>query len=159
MYSNDRRKEGVVGLLRNENEEFMGFWCGAHKLELAVVKCLEAFPDFVRVRDVLRNLYQEYHYSATALRELKDLADALDDQIAKPTNVLPHLQYALQVLFRGYHTLMMHCQNTKKVHTGLSGRQGRTAFSVKFLASFRGLLFACFLWDIAEEAAHVSKVL
>lgn len=105
-------KNAVVGLLRQENSEFMGFWCGAHKLKLAVVKCLEKYPDFVKVRDTLRSLYQEYHYSAKALRELNELAEALDDQISKPTNVfgarwLPHLQTALQVLFHGYRTLMI----------------------------------------------------
>ena len=156
-------KNGVVGLLRQENTEFMGFWCGAHKLELAVVKCLEKYPDFVKARDALRSLYQEYHYSAKALRELKELAEALDNPISKPTNVfgarwLPHLQTALQVLFRGYRTLMMHCQNTKEMRVGSSGRQGRASFSVKFLTSFRGLLFTSFLWDIAEEAARLSKV-
>ena len=156
-------KNGVVGLLRHDNKEFMGFWCGAHKLELAVVQCLEHYPEFVKVRDVLRSLYQEYHYSAKALRELKELAEALDDQISKPTNVfgtrwLPHLQSALQALFRGYRPLMMHCQNTKEMRVGSSGRQGRAAFSVKFLTSFKGLLFTSFLWDIAEEAAHLSKV-
>ena len=50
-------KNGVVGLLRQENAQFMGFWCGAHKLELAVVKCLEKFSDFVKVCDALRSLY------------------------------------------------------------------------------------------------------
>ncbi|XP_078370797.1 zinc finger protein 862-like [Oculina patagonica] len=65
-------KNGVVGLLRQENTAFLGFWCGAHKLELAVVKCLEKFPEFVKVRDTLRSLYQEYHFSAKALRELKE---------------------------------------------------------------------------------------
>lgn len=156
-------KNGVVGLLRHDNKELMGFWRGAPKLELAVVKCLEDYPEFVKVRDVLRSLYQEYHYSAKALRELIELAEALDDQISKPTNVfgtrwLPHLQSALQALFRGYRPLMMHCQNTKEMRMGSSGRQGRAAFLVKFLTSFKGLLFSSFLWDIAEEAAYLSKV-
>ena len=156
-------KNGVVGLLRQKKAEFIGFWCGAHKLELAVVKCLEKFPEFVKVRDTLRSLYQEYHFSAKAFRELKELAETLDDKISKPTNVfgarwLPHLQTALQVLFRGYRTLMMHCQNTKEMRIGSSGRQGRAAYSIKFLTSFLGLLFTSFLWDIAEEAARLSKV-
>lgn len=156
-------KNGVVGLLRQENRAFIGFWCGAHKLELAVVKILEKFPEFVKVRDTLRSLYQEYHYSAKAFRELKELAEVLDDKISRPTNVfgarwLPHLQTALQVLFRGYRNLIMHCQNTKEMREGSSGRQGRAAFSVQFLTSFRGLLLTSFLWDIAEEAALLSRV-
>ena len=154
-------KNGVLGLLRQENTQF---WYGAHKLELAVVKCLEKFSDFAKVRDALRSLYQEYHYSAKALRELRELAEALDDHISRPANFfgarwLPHLQTARQVLFRGYRTLMMHCQNTKEIHVGSAGRQGRATFAVKYLTSFRGLLFTNFLWDIAKEAAHLSKVL
>ena len=80
-------KNGVVGLLRQENKTFIGFWCGAHKLELAVVKSLEKFPEFVKVRDTLHSLYQEYHYSAKAFRELKELVELLDDKISRPTNV------------------------------------------------------------------------
>ena len=76
-------KNGVLGLLRQENTQF---WYGAHKLELAVVKCLEKFSDFAKVRDALRSLYQEYHYSAKALRELRELAEALDDHISRPAN-------------------------------------------------------------------------
>ena len=95
--------------------------------------------------------------------ELDELAEALDDQISKPTNVFgarwfPHLQSALQALFRGYRPLMMHCQNTKEMRVGSGGRQGRAAFSVKFLTLFKGLPFTNFLRDIAEEAAHLSKV-
>ena len=53
----------------------------------------------------------------------------------------------------------MHCQNTKEMHVGSAGRQGQATFAVKYLTSFRGLLFTTFLWDIAEEAVHLSKVL
>ena len=146
-------KNGVVGLLRQENTQFMGFWCGAYKLELAVIKCLEKFSD----------LYQEYHYSAKALRELREFAEALDDHTSKPTNVfgarwLPHLQTALQVLFHAYRTLLMHCQNTKEMHVRSAGRQRRETFAVKYFTSFRRLLFTNFLRDIAEEAAYLSKV-
>ena len=52
----------------------------------------------------------------------------------------------------------MHCQNTKEMREGSSGRQGGAVFSVKFLTSFRGLLLTSFLWDIAEEAALLSRV-
>jgi len=53
---------------------------------------------------------------------------------------------------------MMHCQNTKEMHVGSTGKQGQAAFSMKFLTSFKGLLFTSFLGDIAEEAAHLRKV-
>ena len=53
----------------------------------------------------------------------------------------------------------MHCQNTKEMHVGSAGRQGQATFAVKYLTSFRGLLFTTFMWDIAEEAVHLSKVL
>ena len=39
-----------------------------------------------------------------------------------------------------------------------AGRQGRAAFSVKFLTSLKALMFTNLTWDIVEEAAHLSKV-
>ncbi len=158
-------KNGVWGLLQQDpsTNNFKKFWCGAHKVELAVVKSLEHYDEFVKLRETLQSLYKEYHYSPKALRELKDLAEALEEKVSRPLNVLgarwlPHLQTALKILFDGFKVLVMHSQNTKEGRVGSAGRQGRATFSVKFLTSFKGLLFAHLTWDIVEEAAHLSKV-
>lgn len=68
-------KSGVWGRLQQDpsTNYFKEFWCGAHKVELAVVKSLEHYDDFIKLRETLQSLYKEYHYSAKALREFKIL--------------------------------------------------------------------------------------
>ena len=158
-------KNGVWGLLRNDSSttNFKEFWCGAHRVELAVVKSLQHFEEFNKLRETLQSLYKEYHYSPKALRELRELAEALEEKVSRPLNVLgarwlPHLETALKILFSGFKVLIMHSQNTKEGRVGSAGRQGRATFSVKFLTSMKGLLFTHLTWDIVEEAAQLSKV-
>ena len=54
------RKNGVWGLLRNDPsaKNFKEFWCGAHKIELAVVKSLEHFEEFTKLRETLQSFYK-----------------------------------------------------------------------------------------------------
>ena len=158
-------KNGVWGLLRNDSSttNFKEFWCGAHRVELAVVKSLQHFEEFNKLRETLQSLYKEYHYSPKALRELRELAEALEEKVSRPLNVLgarwlPHLETALKILSSGFKVLIMHSQNTKEGRVGSAGRQGRATFSVKFLTSMKGLLFTHLTWDIVEEAAQLSKV-
>lgn len=158
-------KNGVWGLLRSDSSttNFKEFWCGAHRVELAVVKSLQHFEEFNKLRETLQSLYKEYHYSPKALRELRELAEALEEKVSRPLNVLgarwlPHLETALKILFSGFKVLIMHSQNTKEGRVGSAGRQGRATFSVKFLTSMKGLLFTHLTWDIVEEAAQLSKV-
>ena len=158
-------KNGVWGLLRNDSltTNFKEFWCGAHRVELAVVKSLQHFEEFNKLRETLQSLYKEYHHSPKAPRELRELAEALEEKVSRPLNVLgarwlPHLETALKILFSGFKVLIMHSQNTKEGRVGSAGRQGRATFSVKFLTSMKGLLFTHLTWDIVEEAAQLSKV-
>lgn len=158
-------RNGVWGLLRNDSSttNFKEFWCGAHRVELAVVKSLQHFEEFNKLRETLQSLYKEYHYSPKALRELTELAEALEEKVSRPLNVLgahwlPHLETALKILFSGFKVLIMHSQNTKEGRVGSAGRQRRATFSVKFLTSMKGLLFTHLTWDIVEVAPQLSKV-
>lgn len=124
---------------------------------------MEHYDDFMKLRETLQSLYKEHHYSAKALRELRNLAEALKEKVSRPLNVLgarwlPHLQTALKIVFDGYKVLVMHSENTKEGRVGSAGRLGRAAFSAKFSTFLRGLLFAHLTWDIVEEAAYLSKV-
>ena len=158
-------KNGVWGLLQNDSSttNFKEFWCGAHRVELAVLKSLQHFEEFNKLCETLQSLYKTYHYSPKALRELRELAEALEEKVSRPLNVLgarwlPHLETALKILFSGFKVLIMHSQNTKEGRVGSAGRQGRATFSVKFLTSMKGLLFTHLTWDIVEEAIQLSKV-
>ena len=137
---------------RSINKLLQGVLVGAQQVvEFAVVKSLEHYDDFIKLRETLQSLYQEYHYSAKALRELRNLAEALEEKVSRPLNVLgarglPHLQTALKIVFDGYKVLVMHSENTKEGRVGSAGRQGRATISAKFLTSLKGLLFAHLTW-------------
>ena len=67
-------KSGVWGQLQQDpsTNYLKDFCCGAHKVQLAVVKSSENYDDFIKIRETLQSLYKEYHYSAKALRELRE---------------------------------------------------------------------------------------
>ena len=126
-------RNGVWGLLQQDpsTKNFKSFWCGAHKVEIAVVKSLEHYDEFLRLRETLQSFYKEYHYSPKALRELRELSEALEEKVSRPLNVLgarwlPHLQTALEILLDGFKVLLMHLQNTKEGRVDqLEDRAGR----------------------------------
>lgn len=65
------------------------------------------------IQDVLTNTYKQNHYSLKALRELRNIADALEEKVLKPTNLhgtrwLPHVQKALTVLLKNYRVIVTH---------------------------------------------------
>jgi len=67
--------------------------------------------------DILKGLYEQYHHSPNAWRELKDLADMFNQKVWKMTNLggtrwLPHTERALRVLLKNYPVLIAQMENT-----------------------------------------------
>ena len=52
-------RNGVWGLLQKDpsTKNCEAFWCGAHKVELAVVKSLEHYNEFIELQETLQSLY------------------------------------------------------------------------------------------------------
>ena len=63
---------------KNGDRKTQHLWSsgGVHKLVLAVVKSLEKFPEFAKVHDTLRSLYQQYHYNSAFFQGIKGLSRA-----------------------------------------------------------------------------------
>lgn len=55
---------------------------------MAVVKSLEHYDEFIKLREILYSLHKKYHCRAKALRELRDLAEVLEEKVSRPLNVL-----------------------------------------------------------------------
>ena len=73
---------------------------------------------------MLRGLYKHYHYSPKALRELKELAQVLDEKINKPVNLrgrrwLPHISRALTVMMKSFSVIYAHLENTISENTAV----------------------------------------
>ena len=115
------RLNGVVAKLRVEIPWLLGVHCIAHRLELSVLDALKDEEQLNNVQEMLQGLYKHYHYSPKALRELKELAQVLDEKINKPVNLrgtrwLPHChdeEFQCYLCSLGKHNLRKHkqCRN------------------------------------------------
>ncbi|KAK2554058.1 Zinc finger protein 862 [Acropora cervicornis] len=81
------RLNGIVAKLHVEIPWLLGVHCIAHRLELSVLDALKDEEQLKNVQEMLQGLYKHYHYSPKALRELKELAQLLDEKINKPVNL------------------------------------------------------------------------
>jgi hypothetical protein len=70
----------------------------------------------VTVQDMLKKIYKHYHYSPKALRELKTIADSLEEKSIKPTNLsgttwVPHISAAIKCLLKNYIVILSHFEH------------------------------------------------
>lgn len=77
-----------LGLLQQDpsTRNLKGFWCYAHRMECAVVKSLEHYNEFIKPQEPLQGPYKSIR--PKALRELRELVEALEEKVARPLNGL-----------------------------------------------------------------------
>ena len=124
------RLNGVVAKLRVEIPWLLGVHCIAHRLELSVLDALKHEEQLNNVQEMLQGLYKHYHYSPKALRELKELAQVLDEKINKSVNLrgtrwLPHISRALTVMIKSFSVIYAHLENTISENTSSVEMRGR----------------------------------
>lgn len=79
------RLGGVVAMLQAQVSHVIGIHCVAHKLELAFADTVKSCEVMKQVKEVLTGCWKHYRYSAKVVRELKELADAMEVKVDKPT--------------------------------------------------------------------------
>ncbi|WAQ94154.1 hypothetical protein MAR_006625, partial [Mya arenaria] len=58
--------------------------CVAHRLELWVLSGIKDHPMLVTVQEMLYQMLKHYYYSPKTLRELKTIAESMEDRFIKP---------------------------------------------------------------------------
>ena len=96
------KKSGLAALLRKEVPFLVDFHCLPHRLELALIELQKSCKSVDTVYNILHLIWKTYHYSPKSVRELKSIAEELETNILKPTQVkgtrwLPHVSRALKV--------------------------------------------------------------
>ena len=76
---------GVFGILKRDIPSLISVHCIAHNLELGLQDTLKAIPLFREVKEMLQGMWKYYKYSCKALKELKDLAESMDEKAYKCT--------------------------------------------------------------------------
>lgn len=152
---------GVVAKLRVEIPWLLGAHCIAHRLELSVLDALKDEEQLNNVQEMLQGLYKHYHYSPKALRELKELAQVLDEKINKPVNLrgtrwLPHISRALTVMMKSFSVIYAHLENTISENTSSVEMRGRARKTLNVLSNFRNLLFIHLMLDVLAVLKALS---
>jgi len=133
------KKAGLATLLRKQVPYLVDFHCLPHRLELALLELQNSCKSVDDVYTVLHMIWKTYHYSPKSVQALKSIADELQINILKPTQVrgtrwLPHVSRALKV-FVGtkpadqsetgqYSAVLMHMEDLS-VNSKVADVQGR----------------------------------
>jgi hypothetical protein len=106
---------GLVALLKRDNVEWLkAIHCFNHRLELGVKDALtKTFLN--NIIEMLQDLYYVYEKSPKRLRNLRELAEVLDDEVHKPershgTRWLAHKARACNTLLKSYNVIVTHIE-------------------------------------------------
>ena len=153
-------RNGVVAKLTQSIPWLLGIHCIAHNLELAILDGLKEDHLLSSIKDMLQSIYKHYHYSPKALRELKELAEAMKEKILKPGNLkgtrwVPHLHRALKVFLKHYKVIYGQFNNTVGAATSSIEMQGRAKKILKQQEKFKT---ANFMVDVLDCLSKLSSL-
>lgn len=165
------KKGGVAALSKKKVPHILDFHCLPHRLELALQELQKKCKSVESVYNVLHLIWKTYHYSLKSVRTLKSIAEELDVNILKPSQVsgtrwLPHVTRALSVFVgrcakdfsaeeAGQYAAvlfdMKHLSTTSK-NADIKGR-------AKFVAAkMKDVYFAAFCHFLADLFCILSKL-
>lgn len=142
-------RSGVAKQIKDEVPHLIITHCVAHRLELAANNAIKHHKIMREIQDILQHMYKHYHYSPKALRELRKLAEALEEKILKPTNLsgtrwLPFIESALHVLVIDFRVILAYFEHVVESRTGSAEVQGRAHFISKKLKEYKFLYLTFF---------------
>ena len=157
-----RERNGVHGLLKQEIPHIIKVHCIAHRLELSFADTLSEVPVLKDVKELLQGIWKHYHYSAKAVRELKELAERLEVRAYKAvkadgTRWVPHLQRALNILLsKSFQVVVLHFQHTSQARDASAQMQGRAMNYSKKLTRYKFVAVMHLLLDIVDALSKVN---
>ncbi|CAG2240803.1 unnamed protein product [Mytilus edulis] len=128
---------GIATLIKRDVPHLVITHCIAHRLELAANSAIKNHKHMIEIQDLLQYLYKHYQYSPKALRELRQIGEALEEKVSKPTKLagtrwLPHIHRALEVLVREFRVLLAHFEHIRESRSGSAEVQVLSVLSLKF---------------------------
>ncbi len=161
------KKAGIAALLKKEVPYLIDFHCLPHRPELALLELQLSCKPVEEVYDVLHLIWKTYHYSPKSVRALTSIADELEINILKPTQVrgtrwLPHVSRALKVFVSDtlasesgqYAAVLMHMEDLS-VNSKNADIQGRARHVA---AKMKDIHFAAFCHFLADLFSILSRL-
>lgn len=153
---------GVYGLLKQEIPHIIKVHCITHRLELSFADTLSDVSVLKDVKEMLQGIWKHYHYSAKAVRELKELAESMEVRAYKAikadgTRWVPHMQRALNILLsKNFQVVVLHFQHTSQARDASNQMQGRAVNYSKKFTSYKFVAIMHLLLDIVDALSKVS---
>ncbi|KAJ8318234.1 hypothetical protein KUTeg_003325 [Tegillarca granosa] len=156
--------DSVATRMKDEGRDYvLAVHCIAHRLELGVLSAIKNNNYLATVQDMLNKIHKHYHYSPKALRELREIADTLDERIIKPTRLqgtrwAPHINKAIKSLCSSYLVILAHFEHVSQARPGQTTPAvvGRATYMVNKLRDWRILCFMFFMHDLLEIISILS---
>ena len=156
-------RNGLAVKLKGDIPHLVEIHCVAHRLELASVAAIKGIKQVQDIRDLLKGLSKQYHYSPKALRELKAVAEALCVKPFRPGNLsgtrwMDHFRKALECLLRDHSSMLAHCEHCVTDKSSSPEMLGRAKQVNTTLTTWPSLLSMFPLRDVFEELSILSLV-
>lgn len=164
------KKAGVAALLKKDIPYLVDFHCLPHRLELALLELQGGCKSVEDVYSILHLIWKTYHYSPKSVGALKSIADELEINILKPTQVkgtrwLPHVSRALKVFVSHtsatesesgqYAAVLMHMEDLS-VNCKNADIQGRARHVSQKMKDIHFAAFCHFLADLFAILSRLS---
>lgn len=78
---------GVAVRMKVEIPHLVDIHCVAHQLEFGILDAIKHDRELEKAKELLQGIYR-HHFSTKAVRELKEIAAALEETVKKPVNIL-----------------------------------------------------------------------
>lgn len=154
----------IAKLIKDDVSHLIITHCVAHRLELAANNAIKHHRVMREIQDILQHIYKHYHYSPKALREVRHITDALEENVMKPTNLsgtrwLPFIEKSLTVLAHNYRVILTYFEHIVECRTGTAEVQGRASFVSKRLKEYKFLYLTYFMLDVLKVLSVLSQTM
>lgn len=134
-------------------------------MELGALSALKQNTTLNTIYEILKKIHKHYHYSPKALRELRAIAEAMDEKILKPTRLqgtrwMPHLHQSIKCMLTSYDVILAHFEHVSQAAPGKATAEvkGRTHFVSHKMRGFRVLRYMFFMQDLLEISTLSLKM-
>ena len=154
-------KNGLAAKLREDSITWLkAIHCFNHRLELAVKDSLtKTFLN--EIIEMLQNLYQVYQKSPKRLRDLRELAFILDEEVHKPdkcngTRWLQHKARACKTLIDSYPVIILHLEQLGNEHGLTNTDKSRFKGYHRKMTSLKFVIYLLFFSKLLKPLSELS---
>lgn len=156
------KRGGVIRKIKEVIPSALGIHCVAHKLELAVLNANKSGSKMRKFEDTLKGIFNFYHYSPKRRRELAEISNLFDTELARFSGVhqvrwMASKEHTVSALKKNLKTVVLHVEHRNVEGTRAEDANRAKAYH-KHLTSVSFIKMLYFLLNFLPVLARLSKV-